>query len=451
MEAAGYEPAARPRIVTVGTTLAPGERSWDQLVATRGRPVPARVDPESLAVLLYTSGTSGRPRAAMLSHRALLANIEQVAAGRPADDHRPRRRARGAAAVPRLRAQRRARPGAAPAGAARAGRRLRPRGLAGHHRGRGDLGAAGGAAGLRLLDAGARARGPARPGAPGAQRLRAARPRAHRGLHRADRRRDPPGLRPHRGGAGRHLDAVQREARPRARSVPPCPASRSGSSTTTAASRTTRTAARSRSAATTCSPATGPTAPTARTPTAGGRPATSATSTATGDLYLVDRVKELVIVSGFNVYPSEVEDVIAELPDVAEAAVIGVEDAADRRGGGGLRQADRGRRRATTCVDVVRRALRAPAGPVQAALGDPRRRRRCPTRRPARCRRAGCGRPSAVARWACWSERRDAARVTLYSKPGCHLCEDARGGDRAGLRRRSARRTTRSTSPARPS
>jgi long-chain acyl-CoA synthetase len=45
-----------------------------------------------------------------------------------------------------------------------------------------------------------------------------------------------------------------------------------------------------------------------------------------GDLFLVDRVKELVIVSGFNVYPSEVEEVIAELPEVAEAAVIGVED-----------------------------------------------------------------------------------------------------------------------------
>jgi long-chain acyl-CoA synthetase len=45
-----------------------------------------------------------------------------------------------------------------------------------------------------------------------------------------------------------------------------------------------------------------------------------------GDLFLVDRLKELVIVSGFNVYPSEVEDVITELADVAQAAVIGTED-----------------------------------------------------------------------------------------------------------------------------
>jgi long-chain acyl-CoA synthetase len=79
LESVGMEPGARPRIVTVGTTLAPGERGWDQLVARLGSPTPARVDPETLAVLLYTSGTSGRPRAAMLSHRALLANIEQVA------------------------------------------------------------------------------------------------------------------------------------------------------------------------------------------------------------------------------------------------------------------------------------------------------------------------------------------------------------------------------------
>jgi long-chain acyl-CoA synthetase len=45
-----------------------------------------------------------------------------------------------------------------------------------------------------------------------------------------------------------------------------------------------------------------------------------------GDLVLVDRLRELVIVSGFNVYPSEVEAVIADLPEVAEAAVIGAPD-----------------------------------------------------------------------------------------------------------------------------
>jgi long-chain acyl-CoA synthetase len=47
---------------------------------------------------------------------------------------------------------------------------------------------------------------------------------------------------------------------------------------------------------------------------------------ASGDLFLVDRVKELVIVSGFNVYPTEVEDVIREVPGVADSAVIGVPD-----------------------------------------------------------------------------------------------------------------------------
>ncbi|TXL57947.1 class I adenylate-forming enzyme family protein [Aeromicrobium terrae] len=45
-----------------------------------------------------------------------------------------------------------------------------------------------------------------------------------------------------------------------------------------------------------------------------------------GDVTLVDRLRELVIVSGFNVYPSEVEDVIGEVPGVAEVAVVGVPD-----------------------------------------------------------------------------------------------------------------------------
>ena len=45
-----------------------------------------------------------------------------------------------------------------------------------------------------------------------------------------------------------------------------------------------------------------------------------------GDLHLVDRANDLIIVNGFNVYPHEVEDVIGELPDVVEAAVVGVVD-----------------------------------------------------------------------------------------------------------------------------
>jgi long-chain acyl-CoA synthetase len=43
-----------------------------------------------------------------------------------------------------------------------------------------------------------------------------------------------------------------------------------------------------------------------------------------GDLYLVDRRRELVLVSGFNVYPREVEDVLVRHPDVDEAAVLGI-------------------------------------------------------------------------------------------------------------------------------
>jgi len=43
-----------------------------------------------------------------------------------------------------------------------------------------------------------------------------------------------------------------------------------------------------------------------------------------GFLYLVDRIKDLIIVSGFNVYPAEVEMVLAEHPGVAAAAVVGV-------------------------------------------------------------------------------------------------------------------------------
>jgi long-chain acyl-CoA synthetase len=45
---------------------------------------------------------------------------------------------------------------------------------------------------------------------------------------------------------------------------------------------------------------------------------------ADGDLFLVDRLHELIIVNGFNVYPAEVERVLVTHPSVREAAVVGV-------------------------------------------------------------------------------------------------------------------------------
>lgn len=43
------------------------------------------------------------------------------------------------------------------------------------------------------------------------------------------------------------------------------------------------------------------------------------------ELFIVDRAKDLVIVSGFNVYPAEVEEVLVAHPDVDDAAVVGEE------------------------------------------------------------------------------------------------------------------------------
>ena len=45
-----------------------------------------------------------------------------------------------------------------------------------------------------------------------------------------------------------------------------------------------------------------------------------------GQIKIVDRLKEMILVSGFNVYPNEVEDVLAHHPKVKEVAVIGVPD-----------------------------------------------------------------------------------------------------------------------------
>ena len=45
-----------------------------------------------------------------------------------------------------------------------------------------------------------------------------------------------------------------------------------------------------------------------------------------GFVYLVDRKKDMILVSGFNVYPSEIEEVVSAHPDVLEVGAIGVLD-----------------------------------------------------------------------------------------------------------------------------
>ena len=48
---------------------------------------------------------------------------------------------------------------------------------------------------------------------------------------------------------------------------------------------------------------------------------------ARGYIKIVDRKKDMILVSGFNVYPNEVEEVVAAHPGVLECAAIGVPDA----------------------------------------------------------------------------------------------------------------------------
>lgn len=76
--------AVVPRIVVVDALTVPGELAYGDLLGDPSTAIASPEDREALAVLLYTSGTSGRPRAAMLSHRALIANIDQAAAVEPA-------------------------------------------------------------------------------------------------------------------------------------------------------------------------------------------------------------------------------------------------------------------------------------------------------------------------------------------------------------------------------
>jgi long-chain acyl-CoA synthetase len=45
-----------------------------------------------------------------------------------------------------------------------------------------------------------------------------------------------------------------------------------------------------------------------------------------GYFKIVDRKKDMILVSGFNVYPNEVEDVVGQMPGILECAAVGIPD-----------------------------------------------------------------------------------------------------------------------------
>jgi long-chain acyl-CoA synthetase len=45
-----------------------------------------------------------------------------------------------------------------------------------------------------------------------------------------------------------------------------------------------------------------------------------------GFVFIEDRKKDMILVSGFNVYPNEIENVVVEMPGILEAAAIGIPD-----------------------------------------------------------------------------------------------------------------------------
>lgn len=71
--------ASAAKLILVAADVSASELSWESLLASTTAVAPVTTAATDLAVLLYTSGTSGRPRAAMLSTGALMANLDQVA------------------------------------------------------------------------------------------------------------------------------------------------------------------------------------------------------------------------------------------------------------------------------------------------------------------------------------------------------------------------------------
>ncbi len=78
-----YPFKARRQGLPTGFTPGPGRQRWRDLLRAQPLEYLPPASPESLAVLQYTGGTTGVPKAAMLSHKNLLANVVQINAWLP--------------------------------------------------------------------------------------------------------------------------------------------------------------------------------------------------------------------------------------------------------------------------------------------------------------------------------------------------------------------------------
>ena len=108
---------------------------------------------------------------------------------------------------------------------------------------------------------------------------------------------------------------------------------------------------------------TGPRRRPRRSSTAGCTPATSPSSTRTATSTSSDRIKDMIISGGENIYPAEIENVLLGHPTIADVAVIGPAVGALGRDAAGRRRAQR----ATPLTEARRAAVhRGQAGPLQA-------------------------------------------------------------------------------------
>ena len=78
-----YPLKARRQGWATGYKSAPGRLAWRELLHSRPLEDPPLAEPGDVAVLLYTGGTTGVPKAAALTHRNLLANVAQINAWLP--------------------------------------------------------------------------------------------------------------------------------------------------------------------------------------------------------------------------------------------------------------------------------------------------------------------------------------------------------------------------------